>query len=158
MMPTVVNGSQGFPGSPEYRPLLQFADQQPKPVPTPHHGRPALLVTEGQAAVRITLWKSNHRIFQSDSTEKSVISIRCFAYPAWRLSVDGKPIEQLQASDGSLLVSLPAGRHVVDLSYGDTTAFSIGKIISAITLLGCIIALASVWWRKKESRLNSPRG
>jgi len=141
MMPTVVNGSEGFPGSPEYRPLIQSAGQPPKAPPTPHHGRPAWSVTEGRATVEVTLWKSFHRILQTDAGEKSIVSIRCFAYPAWRLSVDGMPVEQKQAADGSMLVSIPPGRHIIDLSYGDTFAFSTGKIISAITLVTCLLWL-----------------
>lgn len=136
MMPRIVTGTDGFPGSPEYRPMIKSDDGPPKAPPSPHHGKPAVTVVEGAATLKIARWESYHRLIESNSDKGAVISIRCFAYPAWRLTVDGQPVPLKQAADGSMLVSLAAGKHQVALNYGETTAFQAGKAISVLSLLG----------------------
>lgn len=120
---------------PEYRPLLPDGSSPPEP----KMGTPKVQVITGDADVKIEQWKSNVRQLQVNSAEPSTIRIRTFYYPAWKLTVNGKPEEIERPNDGTMEVNVAAGTWTIILKYGGTLAFYGGIGISLISLTCFII-------------------
>jgi hypothetical protein len=55
-----------------------------------------------------------------------------FAFPAWRVTVDGVPVAaQAEGALGLLAVDLPAGAHTVTVAWGATAAVWMGRVLTA---------------------------
>jgi len=133
-MPKILQGSDGYPGVPEYRPLITNAGGAPKAPPVPHHGQPNLSLLTGVGEITETSWKSYERSFTTHSNGNIAVKVRTFVYPAWHLSIDGKPSSFEQTADGAMLVNLPAGEHSVNIKYQDTIDLQIGAGLSLASL------------------------
>ncbi len=75
------------------------------------------------------------------------MSLHQFAFPDWRVTVDGEAVPT-RALSGLGLVGwrMPPGRHVVEVRKVSTTARTIGTAVSLIS------ALALAWWAFRRSR------
>lgn len=61
-----------------------------------------------------------------------------FAFPGWRVLVDGRPAEIIPGDpQGLITFDLPAGRHVVEVTWGSTPVRTVATMLS-------LVALASV--------------
>jgi hypothetical protein len=57
------------------------------------------------------------------------------AYPTWHATIDGQPVSILTADGALRAVSVPAGQHVIEMTY-ESPALAVGLAISAITVAG----------------------
>jgi hypothetical protein len=134
-MPKLLNGDEGYPGVPEYRPMIDYRKKKIPP-PKPHHGEPPYTVLVGPGDVKIQSWKSYERVFLTDAPGLLEFRLRNYNYPGWRLYVDDQPHAIGQAPDGTMIVDLAApGQHKVVLRYEETTGFRWGLAISFVSLL-----------------------
>ena len=75
--------------------------------------------------------------FTAESADESWITIRTIYYPGWQVSIDGQPahfgFEQAYLGDnlGQLLVVVPAGKHQIEVWFGET---SLRKLFNAVSL------------------------
>ncbi len=143
MMPRLILSSDGYPGVPEYRPLLRTGNGTPAVPPNPHHGQPNFRIVSGDGNVRTVFWKSYERQLLCQNVQPVTLRLRTFYYPAWRFYVDGRrqPIEQ--APDGSIQVLIGQGMHRVDLRYEETEDFYFGLAITMVSLFCLIRTCAS---------------
>jgi hypothetical protein len=86
-------------------------------------------------------------------TQRAInVRLPVFAYPGWRVSVDGQVQANLVADKetGLILVSLPQGRHVVALTWSGTPADITGLWISggALCILLGALAISSLRQRR----------
>lgn len=123
--------------------------------------RPSPVVLSGVSAATVSYtarcnsYTANEAQYTISTPEAGIAVFSELWYPAWRVSIDGKPAESLRAQYCLRAVALPAGTHTVRWWY-DSAAFRAGAWISATTLLGtvgCLIALAAV----ERKRLTSAR-
>ncbi|MBX7247280.1 MAG: YfhO family protein [Candidatus Sumerlaeaceae bacterium] len=61
-------------------------------------------------------------------------------YPGWTATLDGKPVDLIRANGAHSAVAVPAGKHMVRLSY-ETPRFAIGAAVSAATWLLGLLAM-----------------
>lgn len=140
---------------PEYRPRLAVEQNFVKEVqtgaglpevkstvsgslPTPQPHQPKFEVIEGEATVETLAWKSEFRKLRVDAKTDASIALRVYAYPAWRMAVEGERYPTQTAYDGRIQLALPSGQHEVTLSYGMTPAFWLGICASALSGLAFI--------------------
>ncbi len=69
-------------------------------------------------------------------------------YPGWSATVDGKGVPVFEADGAFVGVSLPAGQHVVTLTYQRPVAAAVGRFITFSTLLGVAVF---AWMRRRRS-------
>jgi len=69
-----------------------------------------------------------------------VVFARTFL-PTWRARLDGGPAPTLVANARDVGIAVPAGRHVVEISW-DASPFRRGVVIQAV---GLVVALAAAW-------------
>lgn len=115
---------------PEYRPLLSSGEA----APLPKIGQPQVSILEGRAEIIVEKWGSYERIFQVETTERSVMRIRTYYYPAWQLEVNGVAHPIVMSEDGTIQFELETGKFTVKLGYQWTDAFKLGAAISVLTI------------------------
>ncbi|HTI27944.1 MAG TPA: YfhO family protein, partial [Kutzneria sp.] len=69
----------------------------------------------------------------------------------WSASVDGHSAPLRAADQGVVAVQVPAGRHVVKLSF-DPPRFTLGLALSALSAAGLIAAVVGEWWWPRRRR------
>ncbi len=77
------------------------------------------------------------------------LSLHQFAQPGWNVLVDGQPIRVSPSGEmGLLSAAIPAGTHMVELTYGRSPARIAGGILSVLAAVSWIILA----WRYGKSR------
>ena len=66
-----------------------------------------------------------------------------FDFPGWQVTIDGQPaVTELAEPEGTIVILVPQGEHLVEVAFGATTARTVAWAISGAALL---IALAVAW-------------
>ena len=66
-----------------------------------------------------------------------------FDFPGWRVTIDGEPtVTELAEPEGTIVILVPQGEHVVEVTFGSTPARNLAWAISAG---GLLVALAIAW-------------
>jgi hypothetical protein len=69
----------------------------------------------------------------------------------WKATVDGASAQLRAADQGVVAVAVPAGKHVVTLTYAAPRA-ALGLVVSAVTLVGLAAAVIGEWWWIRRRR------
>jgi hypothetical protein len=75
-------------------------------------------------------------------------------YPAWRVELDGSHVPADVASEGQLLIPIPAGTHRIVVRFARTWDRTSGGLISLVfllALLGFMFATKRGWIASKEA-------
>lgn len=105
----------------------------------------ALQVTNGCAAqVNLRKFSAHKLMADVDAPQRAMVVVAQSYYYPWRAYVDDQPVPLWRANYAFQALEVPAGHHVVKLTYQDKV-FWIGAAISLFTLLGCLAAM--VRWR-----------
>jgi hypothetical protein len=85
------------------------------------------------------------------TAQAGFLILRLRTYPAWRITVNGKPVTGLPArADGLLAVPVPQGPVNLAVDWTTTTDVITGRCVSVVALMG-LIALGLL-----ERRLTRP--
>ncbi len=94
-----------------------------------------------------------HVVATTDSNAPGWLVVRNVDDRNWRATVDGRPAPVRQADYLMQAVAVPAGHHVVALTYRDP-AIGLGV---AVTVAGWLLLLSVIWWlRRRERRQDEP--
>jgi hypothetical protein len=107
----------------------------PPPRLTPGPPEPATILREEPTALVIDV----------NSTGDGLLLLADAAYPGWRASVDGAPVELLRADHQFRAVHVPDGRHVVRFAY-EPEAVRLGAAISGAALVAAAGVVAWALW------------
>ncbi|WP_019499846.1 hypothetical protein [Pseudanabaena sp. PCC 6802] len=122
------------------------------PIPPPRN-QPLVSVASGSVAdVQILQWGYGFRRFAVNAPATAELLLRMLYYPAWFVQIDGKfvPLEVTQM--GQLKVTVPAGKHLVEVSYLGTLSDWIGSGITVIALV-----ITAIGWRRNFAFLALPK-
>jgi hypothetical protein len=92
--------------------------------------------------LEVAHWSTHSRRIKVSTPSSNRLRVRTFAYPGWRLLVDGRPA--MIHSDNpyfAIEIDLPAGSHTVELDFRSTTDRLVGASISIGSLGGLLAAL-----------------
>ncbi|MGH9713978.1 MAG: 6-pyruvoyl-tetrahydropterin synthase-related protein [Candidatus Acidiferrales bacterium] len=152
----------GYEGTDEYAPLgcdrysLPGVDpSQPEAVPPP---TPRLAIAEPksgdwihESGVRphIDQWTAERKVFLTETKHQEQLAVRLINYPAWRVQVDGKPVQaSSRGRTAQLTMPLPAGTHRVEIRFARTWDRSAGIAISALS--GIVLLAFGFVSRRRE--------
>ncbi len=92
--------------------------------------------------------------YQLDLPATAPVTLRRFFFPGWRAAIDGQ-LTPITASSpyGLIGVTVPAGRHSLEVSFGATSPRRVG---AGLALAGCV-ATAALWWTGTRRRIISGR-
>ena len=141
----VVNGAQVLPADAAQVAALPaldprktaILDRLPQPAPV-GDGRPFTAATLASA-------ERHHVRVEADAAAPGVLVLSETYYPGWSATLDGKPAELLRADYAFRGVALPAGHHVVEMTFASRPTRA-GLALSALGLA----ALAALAIRRRR--------
>jgi hypothetical protein len=87
-----------------------------------------------------TPWRADMRLGLAAAT---TIVFDTFHFPGWSASIDGAAATLGVDDDGRMTLTVPAGEHAVSIAFGETPVRVVADIVSAMTALVVVVALAS---------------
>lgn len=96
--------------------------------------RVTVLPVEGvtpKAQVHVERWRSERKVFSVRSEQPATVVLRLMTYPAWRVSVNGKPASaQARPNTMEMAIQVPAGSSRVEVQFTRTPDRTLGGAIS----------------------------
>jgi hypothetical protein len=94
--------------------------------------------TNGTVGRILSRFLSAHRItVEVETAQPNLLVVAQVDYPAWKASIDGKPVPTYRANHAFQAIEVPPGRHRCELRYQDNR-FRLGLGLSALTACVCI--------------------
>ncbi|HET8966959.1 MAG TPA: hypothetical protein VFN20_12125 [Candidatus Acidoferrum sp.] len=150
-MPTLqaaMESGEGFEGTDEYDPKSDDHTDLPQKQPRAEFVRSKGELQE-QDKISIDAWIAEYRALATSTTQASRVAIRLVDYPAWRVTVNGKPINvQHGPGTAQMVVPVPAGESRIEIRLTRTMDRTIGGIISVLSACGFVGLL--LWESRKR--------
>lgn len=101
----------------------------------------------GDAHVNVISNKSQTKIFNINSKNKSVIQLSTFSFPGWKTYLDGKEIKYSDKNKLKLItVNVPPGMHTLEASFTNTLPRAVGNAITLVTFFNLLgLGLFRLW-------------
>jgi hypothetical protein len=101
------------------------------------------------AKVDAKRWNGEHWLVSIVTPEAGYAVLRLMDYPAWRVTVDGKPAQDRpEREDGLMAVPVMAGSHAIEVQWSASSDVIAGREISVIALLA--LPLVAMLERRKR--------
>lgn len=140
MQDNIATGA-GYEGVDEYAPL------EADPSSVNKDARRVTVDGPARAAIHVSQWNPEFKLFTAEMSAPDNLALRLFNYPAWRVEVNGRPVQAGTREDtGQMLVPVEAGANRVQITFVRTWDRSAGGWIS----LGALV-LAFVLWKRPSS-------
>ena len=97
-------------------------------------------------SITVLSWQPQRKVFTVDATQPLRAAVRLMYYPAWKVRVDGAPVEaEADADSGQMIVPLHPGLSRVEVNFGRTADRAAGLALSlaAIIVLAVLAALSA---------------
>ncbi|HXJ14685.1 MAG TPA: 6-pyruvoyl-tetrahydropterin synthase-related protein [Candidatus Limnocylindrales bacterium] len=141
-MPTqraAIQSGTGYEGVDEYDPLGDDRMDLPKHAALANifaaesdnlAGRPVV------ATIRIETWETNNHKLFVDSSAQARVALRLLNYPAWQVTVNGKPVTPEKPDDlDQMLVPIDAGKSEIEVRFVRTPDQTAGIALSILSML-----------------------
>jgi 6-pyruvoyl-tetrahydropterin synthase-like protein len=129
----------GYEGVDEYTPLGADPSSVDKDARRVTVGGPA------RAAIHVLQWNPEFKLFTAEMSAPDNLALRLFNYPAWRIEVNGLPVEAGAREDtGQMLVPVVAGTNRVRITFIRTWDRKAGAWISIIAIVLVLVSLKTV--------------
>jgi non-canonical purine NTP pyrophosphatase (RdgB/HAM1 family) len=94
------------------------------------------------AAIRVSDWSAENKIFTAEMSAPDNLALHLFNYPAWRVEVNGQPVQAGTREDtGQMLIPVAAGTNRVQITFARTWDRTAGAWISLLALFSTIVLL-----------------
>jgi hypothetical protein len=91
------------------------------------------------AEVHVYQWDAESKYFTAEMTAPDRLALKLFAYPAWRVEVNGRAVQYVtRQSTGQMLVPVEAGTNRVRITFARTWDRKLGGWISLVTALAIV--------------------
>ena len=135
-------GGAGYEGADEYAPA--GADPYNIKLDAPR----LAFLGSGAARFNVDQWGPEKRSFTAEVSQPGQVAVRLFAYPAWRVEVNGRRVSpEVLEDDGQMLIPIPAGVSRVEIRFVRTWDRTLGEACSLIAVAGLLV------WSTKHRRL-----
>jgi hypothetical protein len=96
---------------------------------------------------------ANTMVIRVATEEPRLLVVSDTYYPGWKAAIDGAPTQILQTNVALRGVVVPAGEHIITMTFRPTTLL-VGLSMTGLTCLSLLVALG--WWIATKRRLHSP--
>ena len=104
-------------------------------------------MANGEATVSIVSYLPQAMTLSVEAREPTIVATSVPRWPGWRLSLDGRPWEDLRYNRAFVAFRVPTGRHTAVLRYWPE-GFQEGLWISSVTFLVVLLLAAWRWQRR----------
>jgi hypothetical protein len=112
-------------------------------------GRSELAMAAGDGEiVRIRRWSPLRREVEVTGARPFVVAFRILDYPYWSVTTDNEKAIKTKVAPGVIACQVPAGRHILRVSWAGNPAAAIGQIVALLT------ALLVFFWRRRRVGLQ----
>jgi hypothetical protein len=143
-----ITSGRGFDGTDEYDPAGD--DHLDLPVDAPLAKALPFDSADGripQAEITIRRWTTESKQLHVNARSEARIALRVLNYPAWRVDVNGHPVEPGRMDDSNqMVVPVATGSSEIRVRFVRTPDRTIGNAISAVSGL----LLAFLFWRGRQ--------
>jgi hypothetical protein len=94
-------------------------------------------------------------VMTTSDNERALLRLRLTDVPGWHATIDGSPLPLHSYSGMLLQAEIPPGRHIIVVTYWPT-AFTVGLLIFAVTVLSLAVAAAIAGYRRRASKAGGP--
>ena len=136
----------------EFQQTAGIYDYLPKTVPRAPTSAPKTSweLLSGKARGQVVVKKTNYWLWQGKVETKSKLRFNLFYFPGWRVWLDQKPWPWQVGKDlGRIIVSIPPGKHRLDLRFTNTPVRAITNFISLLAWWGLLFVATKKWFLKK---------
>jgi hypothetical protein len=97
---------------------------------------------DSSAQIKLTQYEPNHLIYSSlSNTDAVAVFSEIFYDKGWKITIDGKPVEQARANYVLRALKVPAGNHKIEFVFEPAT-FETGQTIAYLCSLILYLSLA----------------
>jgi hypothetical protein len=162
---TAVSSGQGYEGTYEYCTLGGDQTDLPLRSPTvvllpaePEENSSALPAPQQPRNWSVEDWQPERKVLIVEASSPARAAVRLLNYPAWRVRVNGAPVESESDTDsGQMIVPLPAGRSRVEIFLARTPDRTIGGALSCMAAL-LLAEMAFAALRRRRKGLRTAQG
>ncbi len=95
-----------------------------------------------EAKIGMERWDAEHRTIRVVARRPGHLAVRLLDFPAWKATVNDKPVNVLHASGtDQMVVPVPEGRSEVRLEFTRTCDRTVGGWLSIASVFGSLAAL-----------------
>jgi hypothetical protein len=135
MQATMQSGA-GYEGTDEYTPVGADAYN------VDQGARRVTVDGPAHAAIRVSQWNPGFKLFTAKMSAADNLALRLFNYPAWRVEVNGRPVQAGTREDtGQMLVPVEAGSNQVQITFIRTWDRTAGAWTSVVALAFALVLL-----------------
>ncbi|HEY0603627.1 MAG TPA: YfhO family protein [Herpetosiphonaceae bacterium] len=113
------------------------------------------LSTDGPAEVQVERVSPNELRLHTQTAADRFLVLSEMWFPGWHAEIDGQPLPIYRTNYLLRGLVVPAGDHTIRMYYRPTSAI-VGAGITALTLLGCGIALGGGIFKRNSQRREKP--
>jgi hypothetical protein len=110
-------------------------------------------IVQGVSDAKILEWAPSRRQVALEAQTETLVRLRTFYYPGWNCQLDGNPAPIEISSEGQIVVSVPAGRHLMSCSFSNTPVRTVGSITSLVAFFASLLAVVI---SRRRSRAIEP--
>ncbi len=103
-----------------------------------HFKNKKIEVVHGKAKIVMFESKTSFTRFSLESDEESTVVANVAYFPGWELFVDGRKANLAMTKDGIMQFSVPQGKHMAELRFGDTMVRRAGAALSILGIVACL--------------------
>lgn len=119
----------------EHAPLLQRVDDKGE------------LTELRDVTAQVGEWSTERKHFWVQAKEEVTVAVKLLNYPAWQVLVDEQTAKvDSFRKNGQMLITLPEGKHGIDIRFRRTRDRTIGGVISGASLI-VLLAITVALWR-----------
>jgi hypothetical protein len=116
-----------------------------------HRAVTEFAVATGSAVLGPSLVGFTEKSVTVVASSSAVVAVNTLYYPGWTAVVDGKPVGIDHTTDGTIRVLVPAGRHTLNVSFGETPLRTAADVVSLLSLMSLLVFGIRSGYAKMES-------
>jgi hypothetical protein len=162
---TAVSNGTGYEGTYEYCTLGGDQTELPSRSPlvvllpvVPKQSAGIRSASQQPGSWSVEDWQPERKVLIADASGPVRAAVRLLNYPAWRIRVNGVPVEsESDADSGQMIVPLPAGRSRVEVRFAQTPDRTVGGMLSGLAAV-LLAGMAGAGWRRRRRDLRTGTG
>ncbi|HEX8185659.1 MAG TPA: hypothetical protein VF747_12930, partial [Blastocatellia bacterium] len=115
---------------------------------------PLVVMSPEQGESEVVTWQPYHRQVIVSADEPSTVRLKTYNYPGWVARLDGEAVPLSSDERGVQLVSVPAGRHTVEIRFASTPPRTFAAALTVLGFLAVFGLTVMGFAQRSKQRVN----